>query len=129
MTGWADPEIPVGEWLRDELGIKVWMDPVAPSNAWDTAGWAWVQRAQGGDTLAVTLDDVLLDIDCYAAKADHARNLAQQVWSAMTLQLPRHTFSNGVTVQACTAFTRPCWAPDPKFRRTATYRAILHGVV
>lgn len=129
MTGWADPEVMVGEWLKDLLGVKVWLDPKPPSDRWATAAWLWVQRGQGGDNLPLTLDDVLLDCDAYAANADHARNLGQQVWAAMTVQLPKHTFSNGIFVHSVSAQTRPCWAPDPQFRRTAAYRVILHGVI
>lgn len=129
MTSWADPEILVGEWLRDAVPCKVWLDPNPPAAHWNLAAWAWVQRAQGGDTLALTLDDVLLDIDVYAAEADHARNLANDIWAAMTLRLPRHTFPNGYFVTSCRAFTPPCWAPDPKYRRTAAYSVILHGVL
>ncbi|GIM88755.1 hypothetical protein [Paractinoplanes toevensis] len=132
MTGlsYADPEILVGEWLKEQLAMtKVWMDPSPPPNAWTTAAWLWVQRAQGGEALALTLDDVLLDIGAYAANADHARKLANKVWPAMTLDLPRTTFESGVFVTGVTCTVRPFWAPDPKFRREATYRVILHGLI
>lgn len=129
MSEWADPELLVGAWLRDTLSVKVWVDPKPPTNKWTTAPWLWVQRGQGGDTLALTLDDVLLDCDAYAANADHARQLGQKAWAAMTLQLPKHTFSNGVFVTSSTCFSRPAWAPDPQYRRAAAYRLILHSLI
>lgn len=129
MTGYSDPEMVIGDWLRTTLNVKVWCDPRPPDNRWITAPWVWVQRGQGGGGLALSLDDVLLDCDSYAANADHARELGQKVWAAMTLQLPRTTFDNGLFCTASTTFSAPSWAPDPKYRRAAAYRVILHGCV
>lgn len=130
-TGYGDPEILVGKWLQGALGggVKVWMDPKPPSDRWITAAWVWVQRGQGGGGLALSLDDVLLDCDAYAANADHARKLGQDVWAAMTLRLPLTTFDNGIMVTSCKAFSAPSWAPDPKYRRAAAYEVVLHGFV
>lgn len=129
MTEFADPELLIGEWLRDLLGVKVWLDPDPPDNRWATAPWVWLQRAQGGGAVALSLDDVLLDCDSYAAKADNARNLGQRVRTAMMLQLPLTTFGNGIFVKAVSCFSAPAWAPDPQSKRAAAYRVILHGLV
>lgn len=131
MTGYADPELLIAEWLKTTLGdkTKVWRDPKPPKDGWITAPWVWVQRGQGGGGLALSLDDVLLDCDSYAGTADDARDLGQRVWALMTLQLPKTTFGNGVFCTSSTAFSPPSWAPDPKYRRAAAYRVILHGFV
>ncbi len=126
---YADPEIVIGEWLRTTLNIKVWADPKPPPNAWTTAPWLWVQRAPSGFDMPLTLDDVLLDCDAYAAEADHARKLGQQVWAAMTLTLPAHTFESGLFVKRVKAEPPPHWAPDPQYRRSAAYRVVLHGLI
>jgi hypothetical protein len=129
MVSYADPETMVAEWLRDTLDVKVWADPKPPSDRWTTAAWLWVQRGQSPTGLALTLDDVLLDCDAYAATADHARLLGQRTRTAMMLQLPHHTFDNGLFVTGVTTESAPAWAPDPTFRRAAAYRVILHGLV
>jgi hypothetical protein len=128
MTGYGDPELLVADWLKTTLEVKVWCDPKPPDNRWITAPWVWVQRGQGGGGLPLSLDDVLLDCDSYAATADHARDLGQRVWAAMTLQLPLTTFAGGqIMVTHCKAFSAPSWAPDPKYRRAAAYELVLHG--
>lgn len=129
MTAYADPERLIGDWIRDTLEIKVWEDPKPPADKWINAPIAHVQRSPGGDDLAITLDDALLDVHVYAAVADHARDTANRIWSAMVFQLPKTTFGNGVFVTSATAVMRPVWTPDPKYRRSATYRVILHGVI
>ncbi len=130
MTGYADPEILIGTWLHAQTGLKVYVDRDFNGNERSLAAVAHLQRAPGSDDVALSLDDVLLDIDVYAADSDHARNAANTIWSAMTFQLPRTTFDNGVFVTRSVAVTRPCWAPDPTLkRRTAAYRVILHGIV
>jgi hypothetical protein len=129
LTGYADPELLIGAWIRDTLKVKVWCDPDAPPNAWASAAWVWVQRGQSLGSVPISLDNPLLDCDSFAAKADHARDLGQALWSAMVLQLPRTTFANGVFVKDVTCFSQPRWAPDPKFKRAAAYSVILHGFV
>lgn len=130
MTGYADPELLVGQWLRDTLNIKVWDDPNPPSNRPFTAPIAHLLRGRSANVVPRSIDDVLLDCDVYAAIADHARNAAMRIWAAMTLQLPLHTFANGVFVKSATATPPPFWIPDPRaYRRSATYRVILHGFV
>ncbi len=130
MVAYADPELLVGQWLHEQTGLKVWLDPNWQGNEQFNAAIAHLQRSPGGDNLPLSLDGVLFDCDVYAANADHARNAANLIWSAMTFTLPRHTFGNGVFVKGVTAVTRPCWAPDPKlYRRTAAYSVILHGVI
>ena len=127
---YADPELLIGAWLHQQTGLKIWTDRDWQGNERFTAAVAHLQRAPGSDNLALSLDDVLFDVDVYAASVTHARDAANAIWAAMVFQLPRHTFDNGVFVTGVTAVTRPCWAPDPRLkRRTAAYRVILHGVI
>lgn len=128
MAGYADPEILIAGWLKTELDVKVWADPNPPSYGWTTAPWVWVQRGQTPNSLALTLDDVLLDCDTYAADADKARALSGRVRDAMMLTLPLTTFTNGLFVKWVSTESAPAWAPDPKFRRAAAYRVVLHGL-
>ena len=130
MNGYADPELLIGKWLQGALGeVKVWLDPNLPGNWRYTAPLVHVQRGRSLDVLAVTLDDVTLDVDVYAANADHARQVASDVCSAVEFGLRGHTFDNGVTVAFAKAITRPIWAPDPGVcRRTAAYEVVLHGL-
>lgn len=131
MTGLPDPETLIGGWLKTVLpGTKVWWDPAPPSTAWATAAWAWIQRGQGGEVLARTLDDVLLDVDVFAAAADPARLLAGSIWAAMTGSLPRTTLPDGTFVTGVWCVTRPVWVPaDRGVHRSATYRIVLHQAV
>lgn len=130
MTGYADPELLVSEWLNGLLGIKTWADPILPSTWRFEAPVAHIQRGRGLGAVPLSLDDVTLDIDTYAANADHARGTASDIWAAMTLQLPKTTFLNGVFCMSAGALSQPMWTPDPKvFRRSAAYRVILHGFV
>jgi hypothetical protein len=87
-----------------------------------------VQRSPGITDAPLTLDIAVLDIDVYAAVADHARQAANAIKTAMLLHLPRTTFGNGVFVQAVTGGS-PAWAPDPAvYKRTAAYTVTLHGL-
>jgi hypothetical protein len=130
VTGYADPETLVSAWLNDALGIKTWADPILPSTWRFEAPVAHVQRGRGLGAVPLSLDDVTLDIDTYAANADHARRTAGDIWTAMTLDLRLHTFENGVFCTFSGALTPPMWTADPKvFRRSAAYRVILHGFV
>ena len=129
MAGYPDPELLIAAWIKDTLRVKVWADPNPPSNAWTTAAWVWVQRGQSPNGLALTLDDVLLDCDAYAADADHARDLGRRVRDAMMLTLPLTTLPGGVFVKRVETYSAPAWAPDPKYRRAAAYRLVLHGFV
>lgn len=129
MTGNPDPEILIAGWLKTQLNIVTRADPHLPSNWPFTAPIALVQRGASAGQL-LSLDDITLDIDVYAAKADHARAAASDIWAAMTLRLRLTTFPAGPIVTLCQALTAPMWAPDPKvYRRTAAYRVILHGYV
>ena len=129
MNGYADPELIVAAWLNNATGIKIWTDPRLPGNMRHTAALAHLQRAAGNDDLPLSLDEPLFDVDVYAANADHARTAAHQIWQAMVWQLPHTTFGNGVFVKRVQA-NPPRWAPDPQlYRRTASYRVLLHGVV
>jgi len=128
VTAYADPEMLISTWLGDHLGIKTWCDPVLPPTWRFDAPIAHVQRGPGVETPRLTLDDVTLDIDVYAADAQHARDTAGRVWSAMILDLPTLTLPGSIFVKYCSATTQPMWAPDPSvYRRTAAYRVILHG--
>jgi hypothetical protein len=130
VTGYADPELLIATWLHDTLDIKVWADPRLDPNWNFKAPVAHVQRGSGLGTPALSLDDVTLDVDVYAAVADHARKAAADIWAALTLQLPLTTFPNGVLVKLVNVIAPPAWAPDPGvYRRTAAYRVILHGFV
>ncbi len=129
MSSYADPELLIADWLRDLLDIKTWADPDLPSNYSFQAPIAHVQRGAGG-TAPLTLDDITLDIDVYAARTDHARNTAADIWAAMTLQLPRTTFANGAFVTLAQAITAPMWAPATGVkRRTAAYRIVMHSLI
>lgn len=130
MTAYADPELLVAQWLKDTLGIHVRADPDLPADWLFDAPITHVQRGQGLGAAPLSLDDVTLDVDTYAANADHARKVAGDIWSAIILQLPLTTFDNGILVKHASATTPAMWAPDPKvYRRTAAYRVILHGFV
>lgn len=127
--GYGDPEVLIGRWLQTLLDVKVRADPGLPDQWKYTAPLVHVQRGQSAGGLALTLDDVTLDVDVYAENADHARKTAQDVCTAIEFRLRHTTFVNGVTVTHAAALTRPMWAPDPApYRRTAAYRIILHGV-
>ncbi len=130
MVAYADPELLISEWLHQQTGLKIYTDRDWQGNERFVAAFAHLQRSPGSAELPVTLDEVLFDCDVYAASADHARNAANLIWTAMAFTLPRTTFGNGVFVKSVTVPTKPCWAPDPKVnRRTAAYRVILHGVI
>jgi hypothetical protein len=132
VNGYGDAEVLVGRWLEVQLAgppaVKVWMDPNLPSTWRFDAPIIHVQRGQSASTLALSLDDALLDVDVYAANAGHARKTAADVWALIALKLPHVTFDNGIFVQKAETVLAPIWGPDPKvYRRTATYRVILHG--
>jgi len=128
--GYTDPEVLIGRWLHELLGLKVRADPGLPDQWKYTAPLVHVQRGQSLASLALTLDDVTLDVDTYAENADHARQVARDVGTAIEFHLPKTTFLDGTFVTYAAAISRPMWAPDPAlFRRTAAYRVILHGVV
>lgn len=132
MTGYADPELLIAAWLRDAVGVQVWVDPDLPDGHFWSAPFAHMLRGAGLGEMPLTLDNVLLDVDVYAATADHARDAASRIWSAFVLDLPLHTFGSGVFVKATYAPTPPRWRSDPqrgRFLRSATYRAVLHSLV
>lgn len=130
MVTYADPELLVSGWLKDTLDIVVRADPNLRSDSWNLAPVVHLQRGPGGFDAPVTIDDVLLDCDVYSAVADHARATAHRIWAAMTLDLPGHTFDSGAFVKKVKAQPPPFWGPMQKgFRRSATYRVILHGLI
>jgi hypothetical protein len=130
LTGYGDPELLVAQWLVDELNLNVRADPDIRADSWADAPLVHVQRGQGLGSPALSLDDVVLDVDVYGAEADRVRLVAHEIWSAMILRLPLTTFDNGVFCKFASAVSAPIWAPDPSaYRRTAAYRVILHGFV
>jgi hypothetical protein len=127
---YADPELLIAQWVHDRTNRKTWADPVLPTNHDFTAPIGHFQRAPGEGDVALTLDAVLLDVDWLAKVADHAREAAEQTRSLLRLTLPLHTFSNGIFVTGVSTVTAPFWAPAiGVFRRSATYRVMLHGMV
>lgn len=131
MSGYADPELLIAEWLQGRLGdtVKLWADPNLPGNHSFTSPIGHVQRGQGFGDTALTLDEALLDVTWYAADADHARRAAEDTRTQIRLHLPHVTFPNGVFVTGTFTVSAPTWLPDPKvYRRGASYRVILHGL-
>lgn len=127
---YADPELLLAKWLHEQTDHRVHADPNLPSNWNWTAPLYHVQRGQGEGDTYLSLDSVLLDIDTYAKNADHARAAAQQAWGLIRFTLPHYTWPSGVTVSGTSTIAAPFWAPATGvYRRSATYRVILHGVV
>lgn len=130
MTGYADPELMISEWVHGRLDRKTWADPRLPPDWPFSAPIGHFQRGAGEGDTRLTLDVVLVDVDWYAKNADHAREAAEETRSELRLNLPLHTFANGVMCTGVQTVTAPFWAPDPNvYRRTATYRVFLHGLV
>lgn len=130
MVAYADPELLITAWLHLRTGRKAWADPELPSNTTFTAPVYHVQRGQGEGDIALSLDSVLLDVDTLARDADHARAAAHEAWSLIRFELPHHTWPNGITVSGTATVTAPFWAPATGvYRRSATYRVTLHGVI
>lgn len=129
MTGYADPELLVSEWLRERLDCKMWADPRLPSDWPFEAPLGHVQRGGGSGDTVLTLDVALLDLDFYAKVADNARVMAERARTELRLHLPGYTWPDGVTVSGVETVTAPFWAPDPVFKRSATYRVVLHSAV
>ena len=127
---YADPELLVSAWVGEQVGHKTWADPRLPANWKFTAPIGHFQRGQGEGDTQLTLDVVLLDVSWYAADADHARECAELTRSELRLNLPLHTFPSGVFVKSVQTVMAPCWLPDPSvYRRGATYRIFLHGLM
>ncbi len=130
MIGDADAEVLLADWLHTRLGYKIWRDPVFPANAWATAPAGHLLRGQDFDTSPLALDRGLFDLDFYAAQPDKAREAARRALMALTLDLPLHTFSNGLLCKSVSVLTSPFWAPAVGVsRRSATYRIVLHGYI
>lgn len=129
MTAIPDPETLIATWLKTAIvGLKVWADPRLPPNERFTAPITHLQRAPSLGASPLTLDDVQLDADTYAAEADHARDVAGKVWKALLLDLPLTTLPGGIFVKHVSVPSPPRWTPDPKvYRRSASYRVVLHG--
>jgi hypothetical protein len=130
MTGYADGELLVAEWLQNQVGAQVTADPDFLQFAPFQEPVGHVQRAPGEGDTVLTLDSMLLDVDWYAELADHARDCAHQTWNLLRLSLPLHTFDNGVFCTGVSTVTAPFWAPATGvYRRSAAYRVILHGLI
>jgi hypothetical protein len=129
VTGYADPETLIADWLHVQTDYKMWADPRLPADWPFNAPIGHVQRGTDAGDVALSLDVALLDIDFYAKRADTAREAAAAVRDLMLLTLPLYTFPTGVFVKAVTGGI-PIWAPDPSLhRRSATYRVTLHGLI
>jgi hypothetical protein len=127
---YADPELLISTWLGAQTGKKTWADPVLPSTWTFAAPIGHVQRGAGEGDTVLTLDSVLLDIDWIAKVADHARECAEQTRALMRLTLPLTTFEGGPFVTGVQTVMAPCWTPATGvYRRSATYRVWLHGIV
>ncbi len=133
MATYADPELLLSKWLGEQLpGTKIWADPRIPHDWVYTAPIVHLQRGAGEGDTQLTLDFVLLDVDVYAKNADHARATAEAVRTELRLNLPLTTFPNGAFVTTVQTISAPFWAPEFErgiYRRTAAYRAIIHGIV
>ena len=130
MTGYADPERLVADWLHTQLGCKMWAEPHLPQRWTFDAPIGLVQRGQGlGDT-RLTLDTALVDVDFYAQVADHVRDLAEQARYQLRVRLPLTTLTGGVLVTAVDTVSAPAWAPDPDaYRRAAAYQITFAGML
>jgi hypothetical protein len=127
---YADGETRLTAWLHTALGCKMWADPRLPENYDFTTPIGHLQRSAGeGDTF-LTLDSGIYDLDFYGAKADTVRAYAEQARYELRFNLPRFTWADGVTVNGVATLSAPAWRPDPAvFRRGASYRVILHGLI
>ena len=114
MTTFADPELLLGNWIFGLLGEqrKVWVDPRLPDDWNFTAPIVQVQRGAGAAGTPLSLDDVTLDVSVFAKKADLARDVANEIWSGVTYQLPKTTLPGGVFVTYARAYTAPTWGPE-----------------
>jgi hypothetical protein len=130
MVAYADPELLIAEWLHQRTTRQAWADPRLPGDWTFKAPVYHVQRGQGEGDVALSLDAVILDVDALAKNADHARQAAQDAWALIRFELPRYTWPNGITVSGTATVSAPFWAPATGvYRRSATYRVTLHGVL
>jgi hypothetical protein len=130
MAGYADGELLVGEWLQAQLGAQVVVDPDLTPYLPFEQPVGHVQRGAGEGDTKLTLDSMLLDVDWYSDVADHAREYAHQTWNLMRFELPLHTFTGGIFCTGVQTITSPFWGPATgTYRRSATYRVILHGLI
>ncbi|RKR92773.1 hypothetical protein BDK92_7253 [Micromonospora pisi] len=126
---YADPETLIADWLVSTLGVKAWADPRLPPGYDYTAPIAHVQRGGDDGDQQLTLDIALLDVNVYGADADRVRAVSTGIRAALRLRLP-NTVLGGVVIKSVTTAMSPTWAPDPAvFRRDATYRVALHGLI
>ena len=130
MVAYADPETRLAEWLHSQLNCKMWADPRLPHNYDFTAPIGHLQRSPGEGDIALTLDSGIYDLDFYGKDADKVRAYAEQARYEIRFVLPGHTWADGITVNGTATVSAPFWGPDPAvFRRSASYRVILHGMV
>ncbi len=127
---YADGETRIAEWLRTRLECKMWADPRLPADHDFTAPIGHLQRAPGEGDTALTLDAGIYDLDFYGAEPDRVRAYAEQARAELRLNLPQHTWADGVTVTGVFTVSAPTWGPGlGLYRRSAAYRIILHGVI
>ncbi len=130
MAGYPDGENLVTKWLQAQLGAQMTDDPDILQYAPFHEPLGHVQRAAGEGDTRLTLDSMILDIDWLAEVADHAREFAHRTWNLMRFELPLHTFDNGIFCTGVQTLSAPAWAPATGvYRRSASYRVILHGLI
>lgn len=129
LTGPADVDV--------EPALVAWLQtafPLArvctetPANLEDIAQVIQVTRIGGADRLQ-TLDDAVVDVDCFASTRDASRSLAYGVRHALRYDLPG-TQVDGGQVKAVGTIAAPAWRPhtNTNVRRFgATYQITIHA--
>lgn len=118
----------VKAFLADQGWPKVFREP--PQNLPYDVPLHVVSRFGGADSF-VTVDNPRLDIDTFAATADTAESIAEQVRAAMRTLLPGYLFQ-GSTVLRVETFTAPrliSWASGDVWRAQASYQLRVHRYV
>ncbi len=98
---------------------------------WDYAApIGWVQRGADVSGSVLSVDAGTYDITWYSADPETARQAAGDTRTALMLDLPLHTFPNGIVCKGVTTFGAPTWQRSPTVvARSASYRIVLHGFV
>lgn len=82
----------------------------------------------GGADRNVVIDQPVVQLDVFAATADRAEELAEELRTAMLIKLPRHEFSGAVVCGVAT-FAGPQlmpWASTNVWRVSARYQVTVH---
>lgn len=115
----------VKAFLTDQGWPKVFREP--PQNLPYDVPLHVVARFGGADT-SITVDQPRIDIDTYAATADTAETIAEQVRAAMRTLLPGYLHGGSVVVRVDT-FTAPRlvpWGSGDVYRVNAAYQLRVH---